>query len=135
MAHTVLIVDGEPMVRRSLGLLLESHGFQVAMARNAPQAMAAFPKVDPDAVLVEVGMSAKGVVETIDEMRRLKPGTKIVGMDQKTLLADLDLPSSAEDFGVDAVIAKPFEAEDLLHVLHDQLLPAHRVPELELALA
>ena len=130
MAYTVLIVDGEPMVRRSLALLLESYGFQVAVARNALQAMAAFPVVDPDAVVIELGMSADGAAETIDEVRRLKPGAKIVGMNQKTLLADLDFLSSAADLGVDAVIAKPFEAEDLLQVLHDQLLPEHRMPEL-----
>ena len=75
MAYTVLIVDGEPMVRRSLALLLETHGFQVAMAPNAPQAITAFPNVDPD-----------------------------------------------------AFIAKPFEAEDPLHVLHDHLLPERHIP-------
>ena len=133
MAYTVLIVDGEPMVRRSLALLLESHGFQVAMARNAPQAMTAFPNVDPDAVLMELGMAEAGGIEVIEEMRRLKPSAKIIGMDQKDPFAERDFLSSANKLGADALIAKPFEAEDVLHVLHDQLLSECRIPELAFA--
>ena len=133
MAYTVLIVDGEPMVRRSLALLLETYGYQVAMARNARQAMTAFPNVDPDAVFMELGMAEVGGAETIEEMRRLKPGAKIIGMDQKDPFAEPDFRSSANKLGADALIAKPFEAEDVLHVLTDQLLPECRLPELAFA--
>lgn len=133
VAYTVLIVDSELMVRRSLALLLETHGFQVAMARNAPQAMTAFPNVDPDAVLMELGVAEAGGVETIEEMRRLKPSAKIIGMDQKDSFAERDLLRTGNKLGADALLAKPFEAEDVLHVPRDQLLPECHIPELAVA--
>jgi CheY-like chemotaxis protein len=71
--HTVLVIDDEPIVRHSLEILLETYGYQVALARNGEQGLAAFRRIRPDLVLTDIVMPIQDGIETILTMRRERP--------------------------------------------------------------
>ena len=133
MAYTVLVVDHDPLVRRGLELLLESYGFHVALARNARQAISAFQNLDPDVVVADLFMPEPDGVRAIVELRQLSPGVKIVAMSSTDMVGRTDDLALARKLGADALIAKPFEADELIAALHDLLLPDCRITELAFA--
>ena len=67
---TVLVIDDDAIVRHSLEVLLETYGFQVALARNGAQGLAAFRRIAPDLVLTDIVMPVQDGIETILTMRR-----------------------------------------------------------------
>lgn len=126
MAHTVLVMDREPMVRRSLALLLETYGFTVALASDV-QAVKALSMRNPDILMVEVCL-----LEQTGEMAVPRSGAKVIGMYEEDPARHPDLFQLAQRLGAHALIAKPFGEDDPLQVLHELLLPSSRAPELEL---
>ena len=62
---TALVIDDDPTVRESLEILLEHYGFQVAVARNGRQGIAAFRTLAPDVVLTDIMMPEQDGIETI----------------------------------------------------------------------
>src|SRR5690348_15772000 len=77
---TVLVIDDEAVVRQSLETLLETYGFQVALARDGAQGLAAFRRIAPDLVLTDIVMPNQDGIETILTMRRERPAAKIIAM-------------------------------------------------------
>ena len=117
------------MVRWTLELLLERYGFQVALAGKTSQALADFAGLDPSVVLLDMSMLEESGAEEIVEANHLRR-TKVIGMYEKDRLSAPELDALAARLRVDALIAKPFEADDLMAVLHDVLVPKRRLPEL-----
>jgi CheY-like chemotaxis protein len=62
---TVLVIDDDPVIRESLEALLEAHGYQVALARNGRQGLAAFRRIAPDVILTDSMMPEQDGFETI----------------------------------------------------------------------
>src|SRR5579864_8161678 len=62
---TVLVIDDDAVVRHSLEALLETYGFQVALARNGAQGLAAFRRIEPDLVMTDIVMPVQDGIETI----------------------------------------------------------------------
>ncbi len=56
---TVLVVDDEKNIRRTLRMVLEGEGYQVADAPSAEKALEVLPSADPDLVLLDVKLSGQ----------------------------------------------------------------------------
>ncbi len=56
MSPRVLLVDDETNIRKMVGALLESEGFETAEAANGNAALAAVEREAPDAVLLDLMM-------------------------------------------------------------------------------
>jgi DNA-binding NtrC family response regulator len=67
----VLIVDDDPGIRSSLGLLLQSWGYEALLASDAAEAMYLVEKQDPDIVISDVVMPETSGLELL---RTLKAG-------------------------------------------------------------
>ena len=106
----VLVVDDEPHLRRTLDILLTSHGYAVAVAEDGEAALAAFAARPADALLLDLMMPRLDGLEVI---RRLRPwsAVPIVVLSARGQEAD---KVAALDLGADDYLTKPFGVPELL---------------------
>jgi two-component system, OmpR family, alkaline phosphatase synthesis response regulator PhoP len=55
--HEILLVDDDPDIRDSIGIVLEKSGFAVRSAKNGREALAELKKKKPDLMVLDIMMS------------------------------------------------------------------------------
>ncbi|GEM_PF-1614811 len=116
---TVLVIDDDEAVRSSLETLLEAYGFQVVLARDGRQGLAAFKTIAPDVVLVDLMMPVQGGLETIMLIRREWPEVRIVAMSGAPGAGAWSGLETALQIGADYALEKPFGADELVRILRE----------------
>lgn len=131
---TVLVIDDEPAIRQSVEVLLETYGFQVALARDGVQGLAAFRRIEPDLVLTDVVMPKQDGIETILRMRQERPEAKIIAMSGHGWIWNTECTAVAARLGADAAIPKPFDATKLIAAVQALVADGRgRLPEAQAA--
>ena len=69
MSKRVLVVDDEPNIVMSLEFLMRRAGFDVAVARNGREALAALDATPPDLLLLDVMMPEFDGYEVCERVR------------------------------------------------------------------
>jgi two-component system nitrogen regulation response regulator NtrX len=69
----ILIVDDEPAIRKALRDVLEDEGYQVRAVGSGADAIKAVTDETPDLVFLDVWMPQMDGLETLAELRRLRP--------------------------------------------------------------
>jgi CheY-like chemotaxis protein len=116
MAH-ILVVDDEPMLRRTLRAILENAGHTVAEAEDGKQALKMFSADKPDLVLTDIIMPNREGVETIGELRQLDAQLPIIAMSGGgSTGGDLFL-TLAIQVGATRTLAKPLRQAELLEAI------------------
>jgi CheY-like chemotaxis protein len=123
---TVLVIDDEPVVRQSLEILLETYGFQVALARNGAQGLAAFRRIEPDLVLTDIVMPVQDGIETILIMRRERPEARIIAMSGAGPVGNATYVDIAAQLGANAAVPKPLEGNKLIDAVQAVIAAKHR---------
>jgi CheY-like chemotaxis protein len=113
----ILVIDDEPLARYTLAKILSGDGYDVVVAEDGESGLAAVLEHDPDAIITDLIMPKKEGIETIFGIRRERPGIPIIAISGGGRYVNSDLLPLAQSVGADAVIAKPFEAKDLLEPL------------------
>jgi putative two-component system response regulator len=107
----VLIVDDEEPIRRLLGYMLQSHGYEVLLAADAREARLRLDGSPFALVLCDVNMPGESGMDLIRHMFRQYPHTAAI------MVTGLDSPllaNAALDMGAFGYIIKPFEANEVL---------------------
>ena len=74
----ILVVDDEPLVARTLGLILRHGGFEAEIVHNADQALQALRRDAPDLVLCDIDMPGRDGVSLMEDLGRELPGCPIL---------------------------------------------------------
>ena len=109
----ILIVDDEPNIVMSLEFLMRKNGYQVGIARNGTEALAAIAGTPYDLVLLDVMMPDVDGYQVCQQLRQ-HPGqarTKVIFLSAKSRAADV---RKGYDAGADLYIAKPFSTRQLM---------------------
>ncbi|MFP5398342.1 MAG: sigma 54-interacting transcriptional regulator [Gammaproteobacteria bacterium] len=108
---TLLIVDDDPALRRTLQLRLREEGFRVLEADSAERALALLAVELPDLLITDVRMGGMDGLALFDEVRRSHPLLPVV-----IVTAHGSIPDAVEVTrkGVFAYLTKPVEAAELL---------------------
>ncbi|MEU4286663.1 response regulator transcription factor [Kribbella sp. NPDC026596] len=109
MAHSLLLVDDEPRIRRVLRLALEDEGYQVAEAANGYDALAALRRVQPDVVLLDLMLPDRDGFTVCREIRR----TSDVPVIMVTARTDSHDVVAGLEAGADDYVTKPLVAKEL----------------------
>jgi CheY-like chemotaxis protein len=115
----VLIIDDEEGFREGLADLLLMEGYEVAMARDAVEAVRILPEFKPQAILLDLRMPLLDGEGFMRGMSGL-PATRNVPV--VLVSARDDLRTVAERVGAAGYLQKPFEAAQLLSTL-ERVLP------------
>jgi DNA-binding response OmpR family regulator len=110
MAHHILIVDDDALLRRSLALELEQAGYRTSTAACAEDALAMVQRGRPDLILLDVGLPG---MDGLDALRRLRKDGDIPVIFVTARRRELDHVLGLE-LGADDYITKPFSTDILL---------------------
>jgi CheY-like chemotaxis protein len=116
MAH-LLVVDDDEIARMILGGMLESAGHQVTYASDGQVAVDLYRQGTFAAVVLDMVMPVKSGLQTIRELVKLDPDTRIVTVSGAS---DGDL-ALAKDVGALGVLHKPIERVELLEAVRSAL--------------
>src|SRR5882672_10437034 len=121
MPSTVLIVDDEKNIRRTVRMVLEGEGFAVEEASSGEEALARLPDVGADVMLLDVQLPGISGLETIERASKLKapdPLPTVIMISGHATLADAVRAVKA---GAYDLIEKPLDRERLMVALRNAL--------------
>ncbi len=114
----VLVVDDEPQVVWVLQFSLEAEGYRTYSARDGVQALSAIIEHQPELMVLDIMMPTMDGWSVLEQLMELprdeRPRVVIV-----SALSSLQDRARAAELGADAFVAKPFNVDDLIGVLHD----------------
>jgi CheY-like chemotaxis protein len=113
----ILVIDDDHLVRYTLSKILSSYGYEVVTASDGKRGMTVLRDEHPDVVITDIIMPEQEGIDTIIQIRRERPGIKIVAISGGGRIRNIDFLEMAQSLGADEVIAKPFEADELLNRL------------------
>jgi CheY-like chemotaxis protein len=117
----ILVIDDVATMRDLVRRMLERAKHSVIEAADGEAGIAVVEMQDPALVITDLIMPKKEGIETIQQIRRSHPNTKIIAMSGHVRPDGISYLEAARKLGADAVLAKPFLTAALLDVV-DRLL-------------
>src|ERR1700677_1746773 len=118
-ANNILLVDDEPGMLRYIKTLLEVDDYKVETASTGEEALERVQKgLRPDLVLLDLLMPGIDGLETLEQLRKLQPGVKVVML---SCVSDTRKVVQAIRLGAHDYLTKPFQKGELDTVI-DQCL-------------
>ena len=113
----VLLADDHTLVRQCLIELLKAQPdiLVVAEAENGRTAVKLSRKILPDVVLMDISMPGLNGIEAIEQLKNLKPNTKIIVL---SMYADTRLVKKALSAGACGYLTKDCDSEELIKAIH-----------------
>ena len=107
MSKKILVADDEPSIVTALEFLLQHNGYEVSIARNGAEALAALERQRPDLVLLDVMMPVRSGYEICKRIRERPEWRhiKVVMLSAKGRDAEVNKGLA---MGADLYVTKPF---------------------------
>ncbi len=110
----ILIVDDDQVIRLMLEIALESAGYQVVIAEDGNEAIAALHNEKFDLVITDLQMGDPDGFAVLREAKKMDPLIRRIVM---TGSQDESSVITAIKIGVEAYLQKPFSLDELLHTM------------------
>ena len=110
MSRTILLVDDDALMRRSLAFHLEQAGYQVHTAANAEDAISFVRNSPPDLIMLDIGLPG---MDGLDALREIKVQGSLPVIFLTGRRRELDEVLGLE-LGADDYITKPFDIDVVL---------------------
>lgn len=110
----ILVIDDEPLVRKTVRITLERGGHTIVEADNGLAGIRECGRHTFDLVISDILMPGKEGIETIQELRANYPTLKILAMSGGGRVANVDFLTIAMKLGANAMLRKPFDPHELL---------------------
>ena len=111
-----LVIDDEPLVRRSLARALSARGHEAVEAIDGHEGLQIWEQTQPDAVFVDVLMPGLSGPDVVRRALRNRPDRPVIAL--ISAFSGEDSEKLALECGADCFIAKPF---DDIFVVVDQV--------------
>ncbi len=129
MAGTVLIVDDDAQIVRSLERLLRAEGYQVTGAGDAVEARRAVDVSFPDVVLLDLRLPDTDGMALMKEIQEIHPAARHIIM---TAYGSIRSAVEATRLGASNYLTKPFDLDELLVSLRNAMRERIREEEVRL---
>ncbi len=110
----VLVIDDDPSICKTVGLLLEDHGYTPRTYTDPDEALAAAENESFQIALIDLRMPKMDGVEVIEGLKRIDDRMSCIVM---TAYPDLDSATETMRRGTCDYIPKPFKKEDLINAV------------------
>lgn len=111
---SLLIIDDELHLLRSLSKLFLAKGFEVTTVEDGEKATQLLPDKSFDIVLCDICLPGKNGIDVLKEIKQVSPETAVIMM---TAYATVDTTIQALRSGASDYIMKPFEPEEITFVI------------------
>src|SRR5258705_9692718 len=102
----VLLIDDEPLLLRSLRRTLEGEGYRTALAESADAALSRLAEIDPDVVLLDLGLGGDSGLALLERLKREWPELEVIVI---TGNASIESAVGCIRSGAFDYLAKPFD--------------------------
>ncbi len=110
-SHSILIIDDEPNLRRSLGLILQRAGYIITTASNAGEAIHLLQAGAYDLTFLDIKLPDQNGIQLLPQLRLLYPEMPILIL---TAHATLDTAIEAVRQGARDYLLKPIDPASIL---------------------
>jgi len=123
-AAKILCIDDEKMIRTSIGDFLEDSGYDMILASDGREGLAAFRAHHPDAILVDLRMPEIDGLEVLSAVRAESPDTPVIVVSGTGVIGDV---IEALRLGAWNYLTKPVEDMVVLEHALEQALEKSRL--------
>lgn len=109
---SILVIDDEEGMRKSLSILFRKEGYVVRSASNGEEALAHFSREPFDLVVTDLRMDGMDGIQLLNRMKEKRIDVPIIIM---TAYGTIDSAVEAMRIGASDYVAKPFEYDEILH--------------------
>jgi DNA-binding response OmpR family regulator len=117
-AKKILVVDDEPEVRQLMEQFLTGKGFDVRVAENGREGLAALDSFTPDVVLLDMHMPELDGIETLKQLAGRSPAPPVIMV---TVNDDVETTTRLLQLGAADYVPKPFDLDYLEQAINIQL--------------
>jgi DNA-binding response OmpR family regulator len=110
----ILVIEDNAVVRNTMMRILQSAGYDVVIANDGLQGVAAFRREQPDLVISDIIMPEQEGIATIRQILGENPGTKIIAISGGGRIGNTDFLQIAKKMGASDALPKPFDPDELL---------------------
>jgi len=114
----VLVVDDEEVMRDVLGQVLRQAGYDVALAETGAEGLELARKGSFAAAIVDVMLPEMGGLQVLEELKKADPEMVVLMI---TAYASMEMAIDAIKKGAFYFVPKPFDNQQLLHILANGL--------------
>lgn len=107
----ILIIDDEPSILKTLGLLLKKHGFNVQIASDSRNALEILFSFNIDIVFLDIKLGNESGIELLKTIRAKYSEISIIMI---SAYSSMDDTLKALELGAESYIAKPVRAEEAI---------------------
>jgi len=116
----ILIIEDDERLAMALSVRLKAQGYATWIAADAIAAVAHALRIKPDLVLLDVSLPAGNGFSVIEQFDQFAE-TQEIPIILATASKDPDLRRKALDSGAAGLLRKPYDSEELLHVVEQAL--------------
>lgn len=114
----VLVIDDEKDILELITAMLSAEGYEVISAEDGERGIALLKdRPDVEVVITDLIMPNKEGIETILDVRRIRPDVKVLAMSGGGRGGAATYLSTAKNIGAAATLAKPFRKQALLDAI------------------
>ena len=117
----ILIIDDDEQIRLMLKGALEDEGYEVRVTSNGKEGLQCWQNGPFDLVITDLLMPEKEGLETIVELRRESPTTKIIAVSGGFPHNRIDILGIAKKLGAHRTFKKPVPLQDFLKSVGEML--------------
>jgi two-component system nitrogen regulation response regulator NtrX len=123
MTATILIVDDEESIRRSVADILSDEGYRPVVAEDGDEGLAKLRTDPPDLVLLDIAMPGRDGIEVLEELRKSWSELPVVMMSGH---GTIETAVRATKLGAYDFLEKPLSCDKLLLCVAHGLESARR---------